>query len=134
MPCTGSAGNDARLPVMATLGISMNDSEKTVNIKKVAQWIALIGGTIFSGAFIIGGAASMLYDPQLYALALEHFAATIGLPSAALASLCLVIVLENTSGAIEFEGLGFKFKGASGPVVLWCFCFLCIAGAIKLVW
>jgi hypothetical protein len=42
--------------------------------------------------------------------------------------------LEQTSGPIEFEGLGFKFKGASGPVVLWVFCFLAIAGAIKLVW
>jgi hypothetical protein len=90
------------------------------HIKTVAQWAALIGGGVFAGSFIVGGAASMLYDPELYRVALEHMPATIGLPSAALAALCIVIVLENTSGPIEFEGLGFRFKGASGPVVLWC--------------
>ena len=65
---------------------------------------------------------------------LNHFAATVGLPSAALASLCLVMFLEQASGPIEFEGLGFKFKGASGPVVLWGFCFLIMVGAIRLDW
>jgi hypothetical protein len=50
------------------------------------------------------------------------------------AALCLVIVLENTSGPIEFEGLGFGFKGASGPLVLWCLCFLVMTAAIKAVW
>jgi hypothetical protein len=76
----------------------------------------------------------MLNSPDLYQIMLKHFAATVGLPSAALASLCLVMFLEQTSGPIEFEGLGLKFKGASGPVVLWAFCFLAIVGAIKLVW
>ncbi|OQS30427.1 hypothetical protein [Chromobacterium violaceum] len=103
-------------------------------IKRIAQWAALIGGGIFAGTFVIGGAASMLNDPELYRIALQHMPATIGLPSAALAALCLVIVLENTSGPIEFEGLGFKFKGASGPVVLWCLAFLSMAAAIKWLW
>jgi hypothetical protein len=58
-----------------------------------------------------------------------------GVPLAALVALCIVIVLENTSGHIEMEGpLGFKFKGASGPVILWICCFLAIVGAIKLTW
>lgn len=103
-------------------------------IRRVAQWAALIGGIVFAGAFVIGGAATMMTDPVLYAKALEQIPATIGLPSAALAALCLVMVLENTSGPIEFEGLGFKFKGASGPIILWCVVFLCMTGAIKLVW
>lgn len=103
-------------------------------IRRVAQWAALIGGSVFAGAFIIGGALSMLYNYELYQIALRHMPATIGLPSAALAALCLVIVLENTSGPIEFEGLGFKFKGASGPVVLWCLAFLSMAAAIKWLW
>lgn len=82
----------------------------------------------------MGGAVSMLQDPEMYRLALNHFSATIGLPSAALAALCLVVFLEQTSGAIEFEGFGFKFKGASGPIVLWVFSFLAIAAAIKVLW
>lgn len=73
-------------------------------------------------------------DPHLYEVALEHVPATIGLPSAALAALCLVIALENTSGPIEFEGLGFRFKGAPGPLILGASCFLVITAAIKAVW
>jgi hypothetical protein len=76
----------------------------------------------------------MIIDPALFQIALNHFAATVGLPSAALAGLCIVIFLESASGPIEFEGLGFKFKGASGPIVLWVFCILAIAAAIKLLW
>lgn len=75
----------------------------------------------------------MLMNPLVFEIALNHFAATVGLPSAALAALC-VVFLESTTGRIEFEGLGFKFKGASGPIVLWVVCFLAIAAAIKLLW
>jgi hypothetical protein len=35
---------------------------------------------------------------------------------------------------IEFEAAGFKFRGASGPVVLWIFCYLAIVTSIKLLW
>lgn len=100
----------------------------------VARWLVLAAAVIFAGAFVVGGAMSMLTSPDLYRLMLHQFAAVVGLPAAALASLCLVMFLEKTSGPIEFEGLGFKFKGASGPVVLWVFSFLAIVGAIKLVW
>lgn len=103
-------------------------------IRRVAQWAALLGGIFFAGTFVLGGAVTMLTDQALYSKALAQIPATIGLPSAALAALCLVMVLENTSGPIEFEGLGFKFKGASGPIILWCIVFLCMAAAIKLVW
>jgi hypothetical protein len=103
-------------------------------IRRVAQWLILLGGAVFAGTFVVGGAVSMLTDPDLYRIALQHFPATIGLPSAGIASLCIVVALENTSGPIEFEGFGLKFKGASGPIVLWVICFLAIAGAIKWLW
>jgi hypothetical protein len=103
-------------------------------LRLIAQWAALLGGIVFAGTYVIGAAVSMMVDPRLYAKALEQMPATIGLPSAALAALCLVIVMENTSGPIKFEGLGFKFEGASGPIILWCIVFLCMTGAIKLVW
>ena len=103
-------------------------------IRQVAHWIILAGGTLYGGAFVVGGAATMLHSPELLQLALQHFPATIGLPSAAIAALCIVVFLESSSGPIQFEGPGFKFKGASGPIVLWVLCFLAIAGAIKLLW
>lgn len=111
-----------------------NNCRDTQKIRIVARWLTLIGGVLFGGTFIVGGAISMLNDPQLYRIALEHFPATIGLPSAALAALCLVSFLESSSGPIEFQGFGFVFNGASGPIILWVICFLSIASAIKLLW
>lgn len=119
---------------MAERNIADTHADPTRSVKIAVRWLALVGGAVFAGTFVIGGIASMIYDSNLYQVALQQVPATIGLPSAALASLCLVIVLENTSGPIEFEGLGFKFKGASGPVVLWCLCFLVMTVAIQMVW
>jgi hypothetical protein len=38
----------------------------------------------------------------------------------------IVLFFKYSSGPIEFEGLTFRFKGASGPVVLWALVFLVI--------
>jgi len=64
----------------------------------------------------------------------KHFHAIFGIPGAAVVAFVIVIFLRQADGPIEFEGLGFKFKGAAGQVVMWVVCFLAIAGAIKLVW
>jgi hypothetical protein len=45
-----------------------------------------------------------------------------------------VLFLEAKSGRIEFEGFGFKFRGASGEIILWVICFFAIVTAIKLLW
>ena len=63
-----------------------------------------------------------------------HFAATIGLPAAGMASLCLVLVLRTVAGPIKFKGLGFEFDGAAGPIIMWVICFLAIAIGIKTTW
>jgi hypothetical protein len=62
--------------------------------RSVARWLVLVAAVIYGGAFFVGGAVTMLQDPEMYRLALNHFSATIGLPSAALAALCLVVFLE----------------------------------------
>jgi hypothetical protein len=54
---------------------------------------------------------------------------------AAIGSFMIIVLLRQTNqGPIEFEGLGFKFRGASGPVVLWAVCFFVISLAIKMHW
>ncbi len=63
-----------------------------------------------------------------------HFPAIIGLPGAAVVAFTLVVFLRQTDGPLEFEGLGFKFKGASGQVAMWIACFLAITLAIKALW
>jgi hypothetical protein len=59
----------------------------------------------------------------------------LSLPFAGFAALGLVLLLESRSEQpIEFSGLGFQFKGASGPIVLWIMCYLAMALCIKLLW
>lgn len=64
----------------------------------------------------------------------EQFAATIGLPLAAIGSLVIVILLEFTSGPIKLEAWGIKFEGAAAPALMWTFCFLAMASVLKMLW
>jgi hypothetical protein len=64
----------------------------------------------------------------------DHLAAVIGIQAAAVTAFVIVVFLQQTAGPVEFNALGFKFKGAAGQVVMWVICFLAIAGAIKLLW
>jgi hypothetical protein len=72
--------------------------------------------------------------PQRGEILAAHFRAIIGMPVAGAIAFTLVVFLRQTEGPIEFRGLGFEFKGASGQVAMWVICFLAIAGAIKLLW
>lgn len=113
----------------------MSELVRPTAVKVIAGWVVFFGAILLAGAFVIGGTLTIWSGQTwLIEIAQQHFAATIGLPAAALVALCIVLFLEHTSGTIEFEGLGFKFKGASGPIVLWVLCFLAIAGAVKLLW
>ncbi len=104
-------------------------------VRSVVPWLVLVGVVLFSGAYLLLFGYWMYRDFNFFgAIARDHFAAVIGLPFAALAALCIVLFLEFRSGQMEIEAFGIKFRGASGPAIIWLFCFLGIAGAIKMVW
>jgi hypothetical protein len=105
-------------------------------LKILAAWLIVIGLGAFTAVFLYGAIINIMgaQGYWLVEIAREHFAATIGLPFAALAALSLVLILEFRAGKIEFEGFGFKFRGASGPIVLWVIAFLSITTAIKILW
>ena len=63
-----------------------------------------------------------------------HYAATVAVPVAMVEAFFLVLILKQFAGDMEFEVLGFKFRGASGPLVLWVLCFLTIIFAVWLLW
>ncbi|MGH6867765.1 MAG: hypothetical protein ACREDA_02595 [Methylocella sp.] len=48
----------------------------------------------------------------------EHLLVIVGVAEAAGASIAIVVFLRQTDGPIEFEGLGFKLKGAAGQVTM----------------
>jgi hypothetical protein len=64
----------------------------------------------------------------------KHYVFFVGLPFAGFIAYFVVGTLENVRGQIEFEVLGLKFKGASGPIIMWVVVFLAIVVAIRLVW
>jgi hypothetical protein len=111
----------------------MTDTEDR-RIRSVTFWFAIAaaicGGFVFLYTIYVVAVGFTYWEMVLR----DHFAALIGLPAAAALAFALVVFLRQTDGPIEFEGLGFKFKGAAGQVAMWIACFLAIAGAIKLCW
>jgi len=103
------------------------------SLRKWMSWLAVSGASLFAVAFF----ASIVWISVYGAwdqVARRHFAAVIGLPSAALAALFIVLVLRTVAGPIELKIPGFEFRGASGPIVMWILCFLAIALAISWLW
>ena len=103
------------------------------SLRRWMSWAAVVGASLFAIAFfaqIMWVAPDGMWD----GIAKQHFAAAIGLPCAAIAALFIVIVLRSIAGPIEVKGLGFEFRGASGPIVMWIACFLAITFAISSLW
>jgi hypothetical protein len=110
-----------------------HQSPQEERLRLVLGWVIVTAVTLFSFVLVLmirKGFYSTFYSD----IASQHFAATVGLPMGAVAALFIVLVLRATSGPLEFEAIGLKFKGASGPIVLWLMCFLGIAAAIKWLW
>jgi hypothetical protein len=110
------------------------DERYNLLMRRVAQMLVLAGAFCFGAVFIMGAIGTIATQLWVVELAREHFASTVGLPFAALAALCLVVILEINAGPIHIRGFGFEFRGASGPIIMWVFCFLAIVAAIKLTW
>lgn len=101
--------------------------------KTVITWLLVIIVPIIA-VTLMTGLLNYVEPGLIVEIVRGHFAATVGLPMAALLAAFIVVGLRHTDGPMKFEGLGFKFEGASGQVILWVFCFLAIAGAIRLLW
>ncbi len=101
-------------------------------IRLLLRWAMFIVAVAFLGGFPLYLVA--VHGPWLWAVMSDHPAAAIDLPLAALVATCLVVLLDSRESPIEFEGLGFKFRGASGPIVLWVLSFLAITVAIRVLW
>jgi hypothetical protein len=102
--------------------------------KAIALWSATLGLFCICIVYLYMLLFEAYRDELASNLLKDHYAALVGLPAAASVSFILVVLLRQADGPIEFEGLGFKFRGASGQVAMWVVCFLAFAIAIKLCW
>jgi hypothetical protein len=71
---------------------------------------------------------------DLVAVTRDHAAAMLGVPWAGGAAFIIVLVLRSSFGRVEYKVLSMEFKGASGPIVLWVFCFLAEVLGIRTLW
>lgn len=109
-------------------------------LQELANWIAVLGTWLLAAYFF----GFLIYhtlkktsstDSWFLTVIERNFAATIAVPLSAISSACIVVMLEATTGEpIVFEALTVKFSGASGPVVLWVFCFSVMILAVKVLW
>jgi hypothetical protein len=105
-------------------------------VRNVVTWLAIVSVCITVPLFALPlYLALWQQQPWMIQLISSHFAAVVGLPGAALLSFLLVVLLEARFDRVEMEFGGLvRFRGASGPVVLWVLCFLAISLATKLLW
>ena len=121
---------------MATTNSNMDEARKTfTGMKRYILWASIIGLALLSFYLILSLIALSLTNNAIYfSIIIKHYPATIGLPIVALTSLVLIYLLEYSRGPIEFEGLGFTFKGAAGPLIFWVICFVAISLSISMLW
>lgn len=108
--------------------------------RRYASWAAVIGVGVwacyFLGFLVYHSIARTTTEHSWFLQILEkHYAAVVGVPLSAITAFCIVLLLKIVnSGPIEMDALGFKFRGAAGPVILWIFCFLATILGLYLLW
>ncbi len=104
-------------------------------VRAVTAWIAVFGGMFFAAGYLISAAYRGLTTEILQKLVTDHYLGVIGMPIMAIFSLVIVVILRVTEGEIEIgTPFGFNFKGASGPIILWIFCFLAMVFGAQYLW
>lgn len=104
-------GNPSDQTKLTSSDSSRGDTSAERLLRSFVKWLVFFSAALFGAVFLFGATSTIYYEAWVLDLAREHFAATVGLPFAALAALCLVILLEISTGKIELRGLGFEFKG-----------------------
>ena len=127
-------------PVLAEAARAGAAPQADPNVGRVHQTQRLIAWTLAVSAilFLLTITSIMfamtLTREILAKVAVDHFAGLFGPPMCVLVALVAVIVLRVTHGPMEFEAMGFKFKGASGPVVLYILTYLASVAGMVALW
>ena len=101
------------------------------NIARPKNFSNLIYATFFW--CMIG--VSLIYGIRLWLDTPIHpsFLPLVGAVFAAILAFTLVMSLSHVVGPIVLKSNLFEFSGASGPIILWCICFLVIVYGLYLM-
>jgi hypothetical protein len=64
---------------------------------------------------------------------IENWRVVFGLPFSTMGAFIVVALFRQSDAPVAFEGLGFKFQGSAGEVILWIICFLAIVASIHIL-
>src|SRR5262249_45403577 len=104
-------------PMTASVRNADDSETKGGRVVRVIFSVIALSALVLFGIMAFRLLAWSLYNESFWAdLVQHHIPAMIGLPLGAVAALEVVLVLEKSSGPIEFELAGVRFKGASGPI------------------
>jgi hypothetical protein len=136
MKSSGSGEKDLDVNDAATETHLATESSPPSLVRQVVTWLCVVSGPALAAITFPPIVRAALQQQQwLHTIFQQHYVVIFGLPSAALLSFMLVVVFEARFDNIEMEVVNIiKFRGASGPIILWVLCFLSIASAIKLLW
>jgi hypothetical protein len=104
-----------------------------MSFKKIFTWVIGIG-FIFYVAALVWWFTWRGINPTIFEIILKQWLAVIVFPSACFAALVAVMVLDQAVGNIEFKALGFEFKGAAAPIVMWAMLILVLGICFHLLW
>ncbi len=111
--------------------LKTKDCKSQIRLRNTTAWITILGTAVFVACFF----TFLVYNyKELLPICIKHSAATICLPLASIGAVCLVFFLKAHIGPIEIEAFKVKFRGASGPIILWILCFLAMVFSIWLLW
>ena len=108
---------------------------QTRKLQAIASWVVVVI-LIGFGAYALMKLVSVHETPGTYwqDLIREQFPVLVGLPMAGLGALFVTLILRISTGPLEFEMAGVKFKGGAAPIVFWIICFLSIVISIHMLW
>ena len=108
---------------------------ESASLQRFATWTFVICSCVLTLALAFIVLWIGIKSPNYFIVSVRHFPTVIGLTLAGVAALFIVTMCKVVTGEkLSFSALGFKFEGASGPVVLWVVCFLAITLAIFTLW
>lgn len=104
-----------------------------MDFKTIFTWVIGVGFVLYI-IFLSVIFTKLGVNREIWRVFIRQFLAMVVFPSACFAALVVVMVLEQTSGNIEFSGLGFQFKGAAAPIVIWAMLVIIMSLSLRLLW